>query len=409
MPHLLLQLSVILATARVLALLLRRFGQPAVIGEMIAGFVLGPIVFGALAPTWHSALFPSDGLAALQGLSQLGLVLFMFIVGAELRAPEGTRAPFIAAAWVGIPGVLLPGALGLAIAPTLHARFAPAGVGVWPFALFMAAALAITAFPVMARILKDRGLTRTPVGQLALAASAIADVLVWLLLAFVIASIGAHGDAAIVRTIGGLVLAGAFAFGVLRPLLARLLARHARDSRPGGAVLSLLLIGTCAMAAATEWLGLHAVFGAFVAGLCLPRDDRLLDTLVERLEHVAVLVLMPVFFALAGLGTRADAFSGAGFSALLLILAAAVLGKILGAGGGARIAGLDWRSAFAVGSLMNARGLMELIVLKVGLDAGVIGAGMFTLLMTMTIVTTLMATPMLAASLRRDRAGAAIP
>jgi Kef-type K+ transport system membrane component KefB len=409
MPHLLLQLSVILATARVLALLLRRFGQPAVIGEMIAGFVLGPIVFGALAPTWHAALFPSDGLAALQGLSQLGLVLFMFIVGAELRAPEGTRAPFIAAAWVGIPGVLLPGALGLAIAPTLHARFAPAGVGVWPFALFMAAALAITAFPVMARILKDRGLTRTPVGQLALAASAIADVLVWLLLAFVIASIGAHGDAAIVRTIGGLVLAGAFAFGVLRPLLARLLARHARDSRPGGAVLSLLLIGTCAMAAATEWLGLHAVFGAFVAGLCLPRDDRLLDTLVERLEHVAVLVLMPVFFALAGLGTRADAFSGAGFPALLLILAAAVLGKILGAGGGARIAGLDWRSAFAVGSLMNARGLMELIVLKVGLDAGVIGAGMFTLLMTMTIVTTLMATPMLAASLRRDRAGAAIP
>jgi len=174
-------------------------------------------------------------------------------------------------------------------------------------------------------------------------------------------------------------------------------------------VLSVLLIGTCAMAAATEWLGLHAVFGAFLAGLCLPRDDRLLDTLVERLEHVAVLVLMPVFFALAGLGTRADAFTGAGIPALLLILAAAVLGKMLGAGGGARIAGLDWRSAFAVGSLMNARGLMELIVLKVGLDAGVIGAGMFTLLMAMTIVTTLMATPMLGASLRRERADAAIP
>jgi Kef-type K+ transport system membrane component KefB len=409
MPHLLLQLSVILATARVLALLLRHFGQPAVIGEMIAGFVLGPIVFGALAPTWHAALFPSDGLAALQGLSQLGLVLFMFIVGAELRAPDGTRAPLVAAAWVGVPGVLLPGLLGFAIAPALHADFAPPGVGVWPFALFMAAALAITAFPVMARILKDRGLTRTPVGQLALAASAIADVLVWLLLAFVIAAIGARGDAAIVRTMGGLVLAGAVAFGVLRPLLAQLLARHAGDSRPGGAVLSMLLIGTCAMAAATEWLGLHAVFGAFLAGLCLPRDDRLLDTLVERLEHVAVLVLMPVFFALAGLGTRADAFSGAGISALLLILAAAVFGKILGAGGGARIAGFGWRDAFAVGSLMNARGLMELIVLKVGLDAGVIGADLFTLLLAMTIVTTLMATPMLDACLRRDRADAAIP
>jgi Kef-type K+ transport system membrane component KefB len=401
MPHLLLQLSVILATARVLALLLRRLGQPAVIGEMIAGFVLGPIVFGALAPDWHAALFPKDGLAALQGLSQLGLVLFMFIVGAELRAPDGARARLVAAAWVGIPGVLLPSALGLAIAPALYDGFAPAGVGAWPFALFMAAALAITAFPVMARILKDRDLTRSPVGQLSLAATAIADVLVWILLALVIASISAHGNAAFARTIGGLALACAVAFGLLRPLLARLLARHASDSRPGGAVLGVLLIGTCAMAAATEWLGLHAVFGAFLAGVCLPRDDRLLDTLVERLEHVAVLVLMPVFFALAGLGTTADAFTGSGVSALLLILAAAVSGKILGAGGGARIAGLDWRSSLAVGSLMNARGLMELIVLKVGLDAGVIGAGMFTLLMAMTIVTTLMATPMLEACLRR--------
>ncbi|MGN6519084.1 MAG: cation:proton antiporter [Dokdonella sp.] len=401
MSHLLLQLSVILATARVLSLLLRRLGQPAVIGEMIAGFVLGPIVFGAVAPQWHAALFPPDGLAALQGLSQVGLVLFMFIVGAELRAPDGARAQLVAAAWVGIPGVLLPGALGLAIAPALYARFAPTGVGAWPFASFMAAALAITAFPVMARILKDRGLTRSPVGQLALAATAIADVLVWILLAFVVASISAHGGAAFARTIGGLVLACAIAFGALRPLFARLLARHARDGRPGGAVLGALLIGTCAMAAATEWLGLHAVFGAFLVGACLPRDDRLLDTLVERVEHLAVLLLMPVFFALAGLATTADAFSATGASALLLILAAAVLGKILGAGGGARIAGLDLRSSLAVGSLMNARGMMELIVLKVGLDAGVIGAGMFTLLMAMTIVTTLMATPMLAACLRR--------
>jgi Kef-type K+ transport system membrane component KefB len=379
MPHLLLQLSVILAVARVLALLLRRLGQPAVIGEMIAGFVLGPIAFGAVAPDWHAALFPKDGLAALQGLSQLGLVLFMFIVGAELRAPDGARTRLVAAAWVGIPGVLLPSALGLAIAPVLYDGFAPAGVGAWPFALFMAAALAITAFPVMARILKDRGLTRSPVGQLALAAAAIADVLVWVLLAFVIASISAHGHAAFARAIGGLALASAVALGLMRPLLAHLLARHASDSRPGGAVLGALLIGTCAMAAATEWLGLHAVFGAF----------------------------------LAGLGTSAEAFTGPGVSALLLILAAAVFGKFLGAGGGARIAGLDRHSALAVGSLMNARGLMELIVLKVGLDAGVIGAGMFTLLMTMTIITTLMATPMLELSLRRKRtaaqASAAVP
>ncbi|HSS06994.1 MAG TPA: cation:proton antiporter, partial [Rhodanobacteraceae bacterium] len=154
------------------------------------------------------------------------------------------------------------------------------------------------------------------------------------------------------------------------------------------------------MAAATEWLGLHPVFGAFLFGACLPRDDRLLETLIERIEHVAVLVLMPVFFALAGLSTTLDAFTGTGLPALLLILAAAVVGKILGAGGGARIAGLSWREAGAVGSLMNARGLMELIVMKVGLDAGVIGFEIFTMLMVMAIVTTLMTTPMLALFLR---------
>jgi Kef-type K+ transport system membrane component KefB len=396
MPHLLLQLSVILATARVLAMLVRRLGQPPVVGEMIAGLVLGPLVFGALAPELHAMVFPRGGLAALEGLSQIGLVLFMFIVGAELRAPDGARAQVTAASWIALLGVLLPCVLGLAIAPALHPRYAPPGVGLGAFAAFMAASMAITAFPVMARILKERGLTRSPIGQLSLAAAAIADVLVWLLLAVVVALISARGGwLGFARMLGGLVVIALVAFGLLRPLLARLLARHAADSRPGGAVLGALLIGTCAMAAATEALGLHAVFGAFLFGACLPRDDRLLETLVDRLEHVAVLVLMPVFFALAGLGTTPDAFSAGGLLALLLVLTVAVLGKMLGAGGGARIAGLGWRDSFAIGALMNARGMMELIVLKVGLDAGVIGQTMFTMLLVMTIVTTLMTSPLL--------------
>lgn len=408
MPHLLLQLAVILAVARVLALVLRGLGQPPVIGEMIAGIVLGPIVFGALAPDLNAWLFPRDGLAALEGLSQVGLVLFMFIVGAELRAPGGARARIVAAGWVGTLGVLLPMALGLAIAPALHTRFAPAGVGFWPFALFMAASMAITAFPIMARILKERGMTRSPVGQLSLASAAIADVFAWIVLAFVVAMLSSHGGwGAFSRTLIGLVAVAAIAFGLLRPLVAWLLARHAKDGRPGGAVLSILLIGTCATAAATEWLGLHPVFGAFVFGACLPRDDRLLDTLIERLEHVAVLLLMPVFFALAGLNTTTEAFTGTGLPFMVLILAAAVAGKVLGAGGGARIAGLDWRDAFAVGSLMNARALMELIVMKVGLDAGVIGFEIFTMLMVMAIVTTLMTSPMLSLFTRRGAADVA--
>jgi len=363
---------------------------------MIAGIVLGPIIFGALAPETHAFLFPKDKIAALEGLSQVGLVLFMFVVGAELRAPGGARSRIVAASWIGVLGVLLPMALGFAIAPVLHTRFAPAGVGFWPFALFMAASMAITAFPIMARILKERAMTRTPIGQLALASAAIADVLAWIMLALVVALISSHGgwnDFA--RTLVGLVAMAAIGFGVLRPLVAKWLAHNAADGRPGGATLGILLILTFAMAAATEWLGLHPVFGAFMFGACLPRDDRLLETLIERLEHVAVLVLMPVFFALAGLSTTPDAFSGTGLPALLLILAAAVVGKVLGAGGGARIAGLGWREAGAIGSLMNARALMELIVMKVGLDAGAIGFEIFTMLMVMAIVTTLMTTPML--------------
>ncbi len=404
-PHLLLQLVVILTAAHLLAWLLRAFGQTQVIGEMLAGIVLGPIVFGALAPELHVALFPAGQLGALEGLSQLGLVLFMFIVGAELRAPAGVRERVTAATWIGVPGVLVPMALGFAIAPQLHRQLAPTGVGFWPFALFIAVSMAITAFPTLARILKDRDMTRSQLGQLALCAAAMADVFAWVLLALVVALISTHGGgaAALLRTLIGLVAIAAIGFCVLRPLLAWFLARHAADGRPGGGVLSVLLIGTFAMAAATEWLGLHPVFGAFLFGACLPRDNRVLDTLVERIEHIAVLVLMPVFFALAGLNTTSDALTGTGLAALVLILVTAVIGKVLGAGAGARAAGLGWRDSFAIGSLMNARGLMELIVLKIGLDAGVIGNKLFTMLMIMAILTTLMTTPMLNLCLRGTR------
>ena len=393
---LLLQLVVILGTARLLALLLRWLGQPPVIGEMIAGIALGPIVFGALAPHLQAAVFPAESLGALDGLSQIGLVLFMFIVGAELRSPQGARKQVAAAGLVGICSVLLPMALGLAIAPMLHARFAPAGIGFWPFALFMAASMAITAFPIMARILKERAMTHTPIGRLSLASAAIADVFAWIMLAVVVALIASHGGwRGLATTLGGLLLLALFAFGVLRPLLARFLARHAGDGRPQGMVLALLLICTFAFAAATQALQVHAVFGAFLFGACLPRDDRLLQNLIERIEHLAVQVLMPVFFALAGLHTTPDAFVGAAGGALLLVLATAVIGKVVGGAVGARLSGAPWRMAFAVGSLMNARALMELIVMKVGLDAGVIDKEVFTMLMVMAIATTIMTTPML--------------
>ena len=221
-------------------------------------------------------------------------------------------------------------------------------------------------------------------------ASRLADYLPW------VALIGSgEGFAGFARTTLGLVVLCGVMFAAVRPLFAWLLRRHAADGQPSGMVLAALLVGVFASAATTQWLHLHPVFGAFLFGACLPRDDRLLRTLIERVEHLAIIVLMPIFFALAGLNTTADAFVGAGLGALALIMLAAVLGKVLGGAAGARIGGFGWRDSFAVGSLMNARALMELIVIKVGLDAGLIGQELFTLLLVMAIATTVMTGPLL--------------
>lgn len=404
---LLLQLVIILGTARACGLLLRHVGQPPVIGEMAAGLVLGPIVFGAWFPEFHAMVFAPDSLPGLASLAQLGLVLFMFIVGVELRAPDGVRAQLRSAGLVGVASVLVPMGLGFAVAPWLH-PYAPDGVALLPFALFMAAAMSITAFPILARILKERNMTHTPLGRLALGGAAIADVLAWVMLALVVALVGAgDGYGGFLRATGGLAILAAIVFLAVRPLYARLLHLHAPDGAPSLMVLAALLIGAFACAAATEWLGVHAVFGAFLFGACLPRDDRLLKSLIERVEYLAIVVLMPIFFALAGLSTTRDAFAGAAFGAMLLILVVAVVGKVVGGAIGARLSGQGWRESFAVGSLMNARALMELIVMKVGLDAGIIGPDLFTMLLVMAILTTVMTGPLLSLSLGRGAAPSA--
>lgn len=393
---LLLQLVVILGTARLLGLILRYLGQPSVIGEMAAGIVLGPIVFGYFAPELHAHIFDKASLGALKGLSELGLVLFMFIVGAELRLPMGVRQQLVSASWIGVASVLVPMALGLGVSTLLYPQLAPAGVAFWPFALFMAAAMSITAFPVMARILKDRRATSTTVGRLSLTGAAVSDVLAWIMLALVVVLASSGRDwSHFLRTLGGLAALALVIFFAVRPVVAGLLARFAADGRPEGALLAMLLIGTFGCAYVTSMLEVHAVFGAFLFGVSLPRDDRLLAALIERIEYVAIIVMMPIFFALTGLNTTADAFVGAGFGALLLILAVAVVGKVCGGALGARISGQSWRTSFAVGSLMNARGLMELIVIKVGLDIGVIGKELFTMLLVMALITTIMTGPLL--------------
>ena len=407
---LLLQLVVVLVAARICGWIANRLGQPSVVGEMAAGVLLGPIVLGALAPDLSAVLFSARSLSGLSALSTVGLVLFMFVIGLELRWPQGVRARIQAATTVGVASVVLPMLLGLAIAPLLHPGLAPAGVGFWPFTLFMAAALSITAFPVMARILKDRGLTQTSFGQLSLAAAAVVDAIAWILLAFVVALVGnGKGLEGAATTALGVVALLAFVFLALKPAFAWLLRTHAADGEPSATVLAALMIGLLVCAMLTEWMHLHAVFGAFLFGAGMPRDDRLLESLVKRVEPIAMVVLMPLFFALAGLSTTAGAFSPTGLGALALVIVAAAVGKVAGAGLGARASGLGWRDSLATGALMNARGLMELIVMKIGLDAGLIGHEMFTMLLLMALVTTAMTTPLISLFCGRRAADARLP
>ncbi|APP76129.1 cation/H(+) antiporter [Xanthomonas vesicatoria ATCC 35937] len=398
---LLVQLAVILCVARLCGALLRRIGQPPVIGEMAAGLLLGPIAFGTWLPDLHGALFAAESLPPLSGLANLGVVLFMFIVGVELRAPEGTKAQVRSSVLVGVSGIVLPLLLGLAAAPWLFARFAPQGMRLWPFALFIAAAMSVTAFPVLARILKDRNMTRTPAGRLALGAAVIDDATVWIFLAIVLTLTGTHAHGGVAFTALGALALIALVFGVLKPAYARLLKPHAYDGSYAATALVWVLIGLLGCAAVAEWIGLHAIFGAFLFGICLPREDRLLDQLAGRIEPLAITLLMPVLFAVAGQATSPGAFAGAGIAGFLLVIGVAVAGKLAGCTVGARLSGHDWRDSLTVGSLMNARGLMELVVIKIGLDSGVIGPDLFTLLFGMTLITTVMTSPLVAWFQRR--------
>lgn len=392
---LMLQLSLVLAAAKACGAVLRRLGQPPVIGEMAGGLLLGPLAFGAWLPHAHAAVFPADSLPVLSGLGTLGVALFMFIMGTELRAPDGTRAQLRAAVSIGGVGIAAPLALGLAVAPALYPRFAPDGVGYWPFALFVAAAISVTAFPVLARILRDRGLARSTPGRLALGAGLVNDAVVWIFLAAVLAVAGGGSGRAVAATAAGAVVLAGVAFRWLRPLYARLLRPAAGDGAPSSSALVPVLLGLLGCAAFSEWIGLHAIFGAFVFGACLPRDDRILAWCVRAIEPLAIGLLMPVMFAVAGQHATPEAFGAMGAGVFALLLAVAISGKLAGCAAGARLCGHGWRDSLAVGALMNARGLMELIVIRIGYDAGLIGPELFTMLFALTLVTTVMASPLL--------------
>lgn len=394
------QILFVMLTAKLLGAVLARFGQPQVVGEMIAGFVLGPVILGQLLPGFHQRLFDADAMRQLKVLSELGLLLFTFVIGAEFRFPAKGSKTGVKALVIGGFSIVIPFALGVAIAPWLFERFAHPTVSALGFTLFIGTVFSVTAFPVLARILKERALLDTEVGTIALVAAAMTDVVAWLLIALVAMVSGHDGSWLMLGgRVAGLLSLVAVSFFLLKPLLRKWLAAQERLAQPK--VLIVLVAGVLIYGSLTHALGVHAVFGAFMFGLCLPRDQQLLEMIIERLEHVSLIILMPCFFALTGLSTSASAFSSLGLPVLGVILTVAIIGKIVGSALGARLMAYPWSMSLTLGVLMNTRGLMELVVLKIGLDLSIIGAELFTALVVMTIVTTLMTGPLL--SLKRRR------
>lgn len=397
------QLLAILVVARVAGRLVSYVGQPRVIGEMIAGIALGPSVFGALAPGAAGALFPDHALAPLAALSQLGVLLFMFVVG--LRLDLGVlRGRAHATVAVSHASIAVPFAFGAALATMLHPWLAGDGVALLPFALFLGAAMSVTAFPVLARILSERGLLETRLGGVAVACAAVDDATAWCLLAVVVAV--ARVDAGLGAITVAIVGGGGFALLLLtvgRRLLAWLDARRVARARvvtmDTVALAVLLALGS---ALVTELAGVHALFGAFLAGVAMPRSSGLAGELAERLEGVVATVFLPVFFAFTGLRTELGLVHGAAlWGVCALIVALAVAGKLGGSAVAARLTGMSWRDATAIGVLMNTRGLMELVILNVGLEIGVISQTLFAMMVLMALATTCMTAPLLTLVLRR--------
>jgi Kef-type K+ transport system membrane component KefB len=396
-----LQLALILVSCRIVGVVAKWLGQPQVVAEMITGVLLGPSLFGLYWPELQQTIFPWDATQTTRDtqsflfpVSQLGLALYMFIVGMEFRG-DIIRQNYRASLAVSAAGMIAPFVLGasLAIFFFFHTQLFPEHIKLFDATIFLGASMCITAFPMLARIIHFKGLTGTRMGTVAIGAGAIDDAMAWCLLAVVLASFKSDYTLA-VQAILGAVAFVAVAFLVVRPVLSQLqkwlLNRqgHLSDS---GFVICLACL--CLGAWFTDLAGLHAVFGAFVIGAAMPRGV-VTDDLIQRIQPLTVGLLLPLFFTFSGLNTQIGLLNTGWLWAMCgLVLVAAVFGKGVACFAAARFSGLDFRESMGVGTLMNARGLMELIIINIGLQVGIISQELFAILVIMAVVTTLMASP----------------
>lgn len=392
----LLQVVVIVAAARAAGYLFNKMGQPAVIGEMAIGIALGPSLLGSALPEVSKFVFPVASLGSLSILSQVGILLFMFIIGMELDVPM-LRGKAQTALLISHASIVLPFLLGLLSSLFLYHSFAGSNKSYLAFALFMGISMSITAFPVLARIIRERGLVGTELGNTAITCAAIDDLTAWIALAFIVTIARAQSLASGALSIAVAGVFAALAFIVAKPALERALAKCDDPASPGKALTGAVLLFLFASAFATELAGIHAVFGAFLAGVAMPRDHRFKHFLTSRLEYLSTLLLVPIFFAFTGLRTQVGLLNSASdWLYCLLLVTIAIAGKYGGAMLSARATGMNWRDASAIGAFMNTRGLVELIALNIGLDLGVLSPKIFAMLVLMALITTFMTGPIIA-------------
>ena len=397
------QVAFILAVCRLVGIIAKWIGQPQVVAEMIAGVLMGPSLFGLLLPNVQAQVFPKASMGIIYAVSQIGLVLYMFLIGVEFNV-DLIRKRLRSAASVSLAGILTPFTLGCILATFLinDPRFFAPKVSMWEAMLFLGASMSITAFPMLARIIYERGLTGTSLGTLALAAGSMDDAAAWCVLAIVLASFSGDANIAL-AAIGGGILYALVVLTIGRLLLRRLGTIADRNNGVSERVLSFVLMLVMLGAWFTDSIGIYAVFGAFIMGVAMPRGTFARD--VQRsLESITKNFLLPLFFVYSGLNTRIGLVNSPYLWGIaLIILLAACFGKGIACWLAARLNGESNREAMAIGTLMNARGLMELIILNIGLERGIISPILFTMMVLMAIITTLMASPLFEFVYRRNQ------
>ena len=395
MTLLLLQMTVVLLVTVFCGWLAYKLRQSRVVGEIIGGILIGPSVFGRFTPHWSAALFPPSSFNSFDILSTVGLILFLFLIGMELDYEHlyKQRATAVMASGMSI---VFPFAMGALLAHSLRIRFAPHGIGSIPFVLFLGISMSITAFPVLARIIEERHMQGTALGTTAILCAAVDDVVAWTLLAIALALIGHDGgSASLPLRLLGLAAYLFVMIVVVRPF-GTWLVQHLRTTELSLEMLGIVLAIIFASAAATEAIGVHPLFGAFMAGVCFPRVQRWQTAMRAKLDMVVSVLLLPLFFALTGMRTRLDLLNGSSvwfWAGIVLI--AAVFGKMGGAALAARWNGQSWKDAVALGALLNTRGLVELIVLNIAYNVGAFTPTLFTMLVVMALVTTMITSPIL--------------